>query len=178
VVHQRGLWQWAFDLGAAGILAERLEQVAPFVTYIGRRGSFVQFRRLFRATAKNCNGSARCQARFAPLGVRTMAGAFARLAHDLEECSRVHGAAWSTTFRRIPARAGVAGLRRRQDPDLLHHHPARAADGRRITYALDGTATAGDLVSRLAEVAALRDISVLEPAIEDVVARLYTRQPS
>jgi ABC-type uncharacterized transport system ATPase subunit len=31
-------------------------------------------------------------------------------------------------------------------------------------------------VSRLAEVAALRDISVLEPDIEDVVARLYTRQ--
>jgi viologen exporter family transport system ATP-binding protein len=50
------------------------------------------------------------------------------------------------------------------------------ADGRRITYALDGAATAGDLVSRLAEVAALRDISVLEPAIEDVVARLYTPQ--
>ena len=52
------------------------------------------------------------------------------------------------------------------------------ADGRRITYALDGAATAGDLVSRLAEVAGLRDISVLEPAIEDVVARLYTRQRS
>jgi ABC-2 type transport system ATP-binding protein len=50
------------------------------------------------------------------------------------------------------------------------------ANGRRITYALDGTTPAGDLVSRLAEVAALRDISVLEPDIEDVVARLYTRQ--
>ena len=50
------------------------------------------------------------------------------------------------------------------------------ANGRRITYTLDGTTAAGDLVSRLAEVAALRDISVLEPDIEDVVARLYTRQ--
>jgi len=50
------------------------------------------------------------------------------------------------------------------------------ANGRRITYALDGTTAAGDLVSRLAEAAALRDISVLEPDIEDVVARLYTRQ--
>ena len=50
------------------------------------------------------------------------------------------------------------------------------ADGRRITYALEGTTSAGDLVSRLAEIAALRDISVLEPAIEDVVARLYTRE--
>jgi hypothetical protein len=29
-------------------------------------------------------------------------------------------------------------------------------------------------VRRLAEVAALRDISVVEPDIEDVVARLYT----
>jgi len=48
------------------------------------------------------------------------------------------------------------------------------ADGRRITYALeDGVTTAGELVSRLAAMAALRDISVLEPAIEDVVARLY-----
>jgi len=35
---------------------------------------------------------------------------------------------------------------------------------------------AGDLVSRLAEAAALRDISVLEPDSEDVVTRLYTRQ--
>ena len=47
-------------------------------------------------------------------------------------------------------------------------------DGRRITYALDGgTPSAGELVRRLAEVAALRDISVLEPDIEEVVARLY-----
>lgn len=36
-----------------------------------------------------------------PLAVRTMSGAFSQLSHDLEECSRVHGAAWWTTFRRI-----------------------------------------------------------------------------
>jgi iron(III) transport system permease protein len=36
-----------------------------------------------------------------PLAVRTMSGAFSQLALDLEECSRVHGAAWWTTFRRI-----------------------------------------------------------------------------
>jgi iron(III) transport system permease protein len=36
-----------------------------------------------------------------PLAVRTMSGAFAQLAFDLEECSRVHGASWWTTFRRI-----------------------------------------------------------------------------
>jgi len=55
------------------------------------------------------------------------------------------------------------------------HVEAVEAEGRRITYALDGTgATAGDLVRRLSEIAALRDISVVEPDIEDVVARLYT----
>ena len=47
-----------------------------------------------------------------------------------------------------------------------------ADDGRRTTYALDG-ATAGDVVRRLADIAAIRDISELEPDIEDVVARLY-----
>ena len=48
------------------------------------------------------------------------------------------------------------------------------ADGRRITYALEGgTASAGELVRRLADGAALRDIAILEPAIEDVVARIY-----
>jgi ABC-2 type transport system ATP-binding protein len=54
------------------------------------------------------------------------------------------------------------------------------ADGRRITYAIDGAVTtAGEILQRLTEVAALRDISMLEPAIEDVIARLYTRsQPS
>ncbi len=51
VVHQRGAWQWAFDLGAGDqLLAERLGHVAPFVSYIGKRGSFVQFRRLFVAS--------------------------------------------------------------------------------------------------------------------------------
>jgi viologen exporter family transport system ATP-binding protein len=47
-----------------------------------------------------------------------------------------------------------------------------AADGLRISYALDG-ATAGALVARLAALGTLRDISVVEPDIEDVVARLY-----
>jgi iron(III) transport system permease protein len=36
-----------------------------------------------------------------PLAVRVMSGAFAQLAVDLEECSRVHGASWMQTFRRI-----------------------------------------------------------------------------
>jgi ABC-2 type transport system ATP-binding protein len=51
---------------------------------------------------------------------------------------------------------------------------AVSGDGRSITYSLDGTGTtAGDLVARLAAIASLRDISVQEPEIEDVIARLY-----
>jgi ABC-2 type transport system ATP-binding protein len=48
-----------------------------------------------------------------------------------------------------------------------------SADGLRVTYALDGTVTAGDLVARLASEAALRDLAVVEPDIEEVVTRLY-----
>ncbi len=36
-----------------------------------------------------------------PLAVRTMAGALSRISADLEECSRVHGAPFWTTFRKI-----------------------------------------------------------------------------
>jgi ABC-2 type transport system ATP-binding protein len=46
------------------------------------------------------------------------------------------------------------------------------ADGTRVTLTLDG-ATAGEVVARLAGAVPLRDLSVLEPEIEDVVARLY-----
>ncbi len=46
------------------------------------------------------------------------------------------------------------------------------ADGLRVTLTLDG-ATAGEVVARLAGAVPLRDLSVLEPEIEDVVARLY-----
>ncbi len=38
--------------------------------------------------------------------------------------------------------------------------------------------TAGELVARLAAVASLRDIAIVEPDIEDVVARLYAGPPS
>jgi ABC-2 type transport system ATP-binding protein len=46
------------------------------------------------------------------------------------------------------------------------------ADGYRVTFGLTG-ATAGDLVAQLARSGSLRDVSVLEPDIEEVVARLY-----
>jgi ABC-2 type transport system ATP-binding protein len=49
-----------------------------------------------------------------------------------------------------------------------------AEEGRRLTFALSDGAGAGALVAHLATVGALRDLRLLEPDIEDVVARLYT----
>ncbi|WP_412539909.1 ATP-binding cassette domain-containing protein [Longispora sp. K20-0274] len=45
-------------------------------------------------------------------------------------------------------------------------------DGARVRLEVDG-ATVGEVVGRLAAVVALRDLSVVEPEIEDVIARLY-----
>jgi ABC-2 type transport system ATP-binding protein len=50
-----------------------------------------------------------------------------------------------------------------------------SAEGRRLTFELSGNT--GDLIATLAARTALRDLSVVEPDIEDVVARLYT-EPS
>ncbi len=51
-------------------------------------------------------------------------------------------------------------------------------DGRMLTFSLDGSRTpAGALVAALAELGSLRDISINEPAIEDVIARLYAAGP-
>jgi iron(III) transport system permease protein len=36
-----------------------------------------------------------------PVAVRIMSGAYGQLSHDLEECSRVHGASWLQTLTRI-----------------------------------------------------------------------------
>jgi len=46
------------------------------------------------------------------------------------------------------------------------------ADGHRVTFALD-SASAGEAVAGLVAAASVRDLSVVEPDIEDVVARLY-----
>ncbi|GIF21061.1 ABC-2 type transport system ATP-binding protein [Actinoplanes tereljensis] len=46
------------------------------------------------------------------------------------------------------------------------------ADGHRVTFALDGSSS-GAAVAALVAVASVRDLSVVEPDIEDVVARLY-----
>ncbi|WP_033341193.1 ABC transporter ATP-binding protein [Catenuloplanes japonicus] len=49
---------------------------------------------------------------------------------------------------------------------------ATELDGRRLTFGLT-TGTAADVVVQVARSAAVRDISVLEPDIEDVIAKLY-----
>jgi ABC-2 type transport system ATP-binding protein len=46
------------------------------------------------------------------------------------------------------------------------------ADRHRVTFALDGV-TAGTAVADLVAAVPIRDLSVVEPDIEDVVARLY-----
>lgn len=44
IVHHRGIWRWAFDLaGSDDWAASRLVEIAPHVSYIGKRGSFIQF---------------------------------------------------------------------------------------------------------------------------------------
>lgn len=54
VVHHHGRWLWAFDLVCGDdTLAERLVRLAPHVSYVGKRGSFVQFQGLSRATQLN-----------------------------------------------------------------------------------------------------------------------------
>ncbi len=51
VVHHHGRWLWAFDLVRADdTLAGRLVRLTPHVSYIGKRGSFIQFRGLSRVT--------------------------------------------------------------------------------------------------------------------------------
>jgi ABC-2 type transport system ATP-binding protein len=49
-----------------------------------------------------------------------------------------------------------------------------SVEGQRVTLTLEG-ATAGEVVARLAQAVPLRDLSVQEPEIEDVVARLYAQ---
>jgi ABC-2 type transport system ATP-binding protein len=48
-----------------------------------------------------------------------------------------------------------------------------SAVGERLIFTLDGTGSVGALVSQLASTGSLRDLSVAEPEIEEVIARLY-----
>lgn len=57
-------------------------------------------------------------------------------------------------------------------PDLPGVH-LESATGPRLTFTLDGSASVGALVSALSALGGLRDLSVTEPEIEEVIARLY-----
>jgi ABC-2 type transport system ATP-binding protein len=59
------------------------------------------------------------------------------------------------------------------EPVRLPGVTLESADGLRLTYQLADGTTAGELVACLATRAALRDLAVVEPGIEDVIARLY-----
>lgn len=48
------------------------------------------------------------------------------------------------------------------------------AEGARLEFALESTAEVGDLLARLVGAGVLRDVTIAEPAIEDVISRLYT----
>jgi len=74
------------------------------------------------------------------------------------------------------------GSRRRVVVDLDEPLPSavhlpgvtlESAEGLRLTYQLADGTSAGELVARLAALAPLRDLAVVEPEIEDVIARLY-----
>lgn len=48
-VHYQGSWRWAFDLtDGDDKLAERLVHIAPYINYIGKRGSFIQYSGMHR----------------------------------------------------------------------------------------------------------------------------------
>jgi ABC-2 type transport system ATP-binding protein len=47
-------------------------------------------------------------------------------------------------------------------------------DGSQIVFALESTAEVGDLMAQLVRFGTLRDLTIAEPEIEDVISRLYT----
>jgi ABC-2 type transport system ATP-binding protein len=51
---------------------------------------------------------------------------------------------------------------------------SREAEGRRLTYAVSGPP--GPLIAALGSTGVLRDVSIVEPDIEEVVTRLYTER--
>lgn len=42
-VHHKGVWRWAFELVSGAPRREQLVELLPYVRYVGKRGSFVQF---------------------------------------------------------------------------------------------------------------------------------------
>ncbi|MHB8621292.1 MAG: hypothetical protein ACYDAG_17300 [Chloroflexota bacterium] len=43
LAYHKGVWLWAFDVAGGSELADWIELLAPHISYIGKRGSFIQF---------------------------------------------------------------------------------------------------------------------------------------
>ncbi|GIG60473.1 ABC transporter ATP-binding protein [Longispora fulva] len=86
----------------------------------------------------------------------------------------VHDGSLEALHARYDSRRGIVADLESPWPAGLEIPGARVVevDGARVRLEVDG-ATVGEVVGRLAAVVALRDLSVVEPEIEDVIARLY-----
>lgn len=105
-----------------------------------------------------------------------------RLAHRLVVVDRgrvVHDGPLSSLHERYGSRRRVVVDFDSPPPTVdLPGVVVESAERLRVTYALDGSrTTAGELVARLATTAALRDLAVVEPSIDEVVTRLYREGP-
>ncbi|MEV6524257.1 ATP-binding cassette domain-containing protein [Longispora sp. NPDC051575] len=86
----------------------------------------------------------------------------------------VHDGSLEALHDRYDSRRGIVADLEAPWPAGLVIPGARVVevDGSRVRLEVDG-ATVGEVVGRLAAVVALRDLSVVEPEIEDVIAKLY-----
>ncbi|WP_456245877.1 ABC transporter ATP-binding protein [Longispora urticae] len=86
----------------------------------------------------------------------------------------VHDGSLEALHDRYDSRRGIVADLEAPWPAGLVIPGARVVevDGARVRLEVDG-ATVGEVVGRLAAVVALRDLSVVEPEIEDVIAKLY-----
>jgi viologen exporter family transport system ATP-binding protein len=62
----------------------------------------------------------------------------------------------------------------RGDWDRLPGVMVEQVEGARVVFGLESTAEVGDLLAQLVAVGTLRDVTIAEPEIEDVISRLYT----
>ena len=62
----------------------------------------------------------------------------------------------------------------RGDWDRLPGVTVEQVEGARVVFGLESTAEVGDLLAQMVAVGTLRDVTIAEPAIEDVISRLYT----
>jgi viologen exporter family transport system ATP-binding protein len=62
----------------------------------------------------------------------------------------------------------------RGDWDRLPGVTVEQVEGARVVFGLESTAEVGDLLAQMVAVGTLRDVTIAEPEIEDVISRLYT----